>query len=517
MSSKKPLVLIILDGWGLRGERDHNALAIAGTPNFNFLWQRWPHTQLQAHGRHVGLPDGQIGNSEVGHLNLGAGRIVEQDIVRIDGALNSGELARSKVLSDALKQTPPSGRVHLMGLFSDGGVHSHINHLFGLWEIIERSGPWTVVLHCFLDGRDVAPASALKYFDWLERKRPQGETAVATVMGRYYAMDRDRRWDRIQAAYEAMVLGRGLTATDPRSAVTTAYERGETDEFVRPTVITGFGRGPVTIQPEDLVIFYNFRADRARQMVTALTAPDFDAFPRPFVLDPQRLITMVEYDPTFPNPVLMPPDHIDQPLGEVISRAGLTQLRIAETEKYAHVTYFFNGGREEPFPGESRILVPSPKVATYDLAPAMSAVEVTDRVLEAIRSRAFDFIVLNYANPDMVGHTGDLNAAVEACRVTDTCLGRVIEAILDVGGMALVCADHGNAELMVDPETGEPHTAHTTNPVPLILVAPGLEDVELRPGVLADIAPTVLDLLGIDPPSAMNRKSLLVRPGGVVR
>lgn len=511
MSLTGPFILIILDGWGLREEATNNAVALAPTPNFDALWEKWPRAQLRAHGEYVGLPPGQIGNSEVGHLNLGAGRIVEQDIVRIDNAFRNGRLRASPVLRQALDQMGADGRIHLVGLFSDGGVHSHINHMNSLWALIEELGSWPVYLHCFLDGRDVPPASALRYFHWLEERRPQGLKAVATVIGRYYAMDRDRRWERTRRAYDAMVLGEGYKSPDPITAVEAAYDRGETDEFVQPTVITT-DNGPVaTIEPGDLIIFYNFRADRARQLVRALSDPSFSNFPRPVQVDPQRLLTMVEYDPTFPNPVLLPPEHINRPLGEVIAEAGLSQLRIAETEKYAHVTYFFNGGREEPFPGEKRILVPSPQVATYDLAPAMSALEVTDRVINAIQRDNLDFIVLNYANPDMVGHTGKLDAAIEACRVTDLCLGRVIEAILAAGGAAIVCADHGNAELMVDPESGEPHTAHTTNPVPLILVDPRYPDARLRDGILADVAPTVLDLLDIEKPPEMTRSSLLVR------
>ncbi|HEY8449037.1 MAG TPA: 2,3-bisphosphoglycerate-independent phosphoglycerate mutase [Bacillota bacterium] len=509
--NRGPLALIILDGWGLRDEREGNAVALAPTPHFDRLWRQWPRTQLFAHGRHVGLPDGQIGNSEVGHLNLGAGRIVYQDIVRIDQAIADGSLAQSPVLERALKQLAPGGRVHLLGLFSDGGVHSHIEHILALRALIAAAGR-PVRLHCFLDGRDVPPKSAARYFDRLEQAG--GLADVATVMGRFYAMDRDRRWERTQAAYEALVLGRGRLATGAREALAEAYRRGESDEFVAPTVIVDNGLPRGLVAAGDLVIFCNFRADRARQLTRALSDPEFSAFPRRLCLAPEALLTMVPYDETLPNPALLPPHTIERPLGEVVAAAGLTQLRIAETEKYAHVTYFFNGGREEPFAGESRILVPSPRVATYDATPAMSAREVTDRLLEELDRGAHDLIVLNYANPDMVGHTGDLNAAITACAVVDECLGRVLSALERVNGRAIVCADHGNAELMINPEDGGPHTAHTTNPVPFILVDPEHRQARLRSGVLADVAPTILALLGLEVPPEMDRTSLL-EPGPI--
>lgn len=513
MTARGPLALIILDGWGLREEREGNAVALARTPHFDRLWASWPHARLGAHGEHVGLWGDQIGNSEVGHLNLGAGRVVWQTLVLIHRAIASGEFFANPVLGAAADRAREGGgRLHLLGLFSDGGVHSHIEHLFALVELALRRGlTWErLALHCFLDGRDVPPACAERYFEALgARFGAEGLARVATVSGRYYAMDRDRRWDRTRRAYEAIVHGRGLTAPDPLAALREAYARGETDEFVQPTVIVRDGEQAARLQPHDAMVFFNFRADRARQLTRALTDPAFAEFDRGGGPLPAYFATMTEYDEDYPLPVAFPKPHLRRTLGEVAAEAGLRQLRIAETEKYAHVTYFFNGGDERVFPGEERILVPSPKVATYDLQPEMSAFEVTDRLLQVLDR--FDLVVLNYANPDMVGHTGKLEAAIRACEAVDACLGRVVEAVLARGGNAVVCADHGNAELMIDPATGGPHTAHTTNPVPVILVGPAAAGVRLRDGILGDVAPTALEVLGLPKPPEMERSSLIIR------
>ncbi|HLS88984.1 MAG TPA: 2,3-bisphosphoglycerate-independent phosphoglycerate mutase [Sphingobacteriaceae bacterium] len=504
-----PVVLVVLDGWGLRGERDHNAVALAQTPCFDDLWQRYPHSTLTAHGEEVGLAPGQMGNSNVGHLNLGAGRIVYQIPVIIDRAIAGGDFFTNPVLTEAMAKA--RGRtLHLMGLFSDGGVHSHLRHLLALWELADRSQVERVAVHCFLDGRDVPPRWVEKNLaDVVEARGEEALGSIATIMGRYYAMDRDRRWERTKAAYDAMVAGQGLTAPDPRTAVREAYRRGETDEFVQPTVLVDDqGRPRATVADGDVVIFFNFRADRARQLVWALTEPDFDGWERgrgPAI----HLATMAPYEDQPRVPAAFYPMDLTDTFGEVVSRHGLRQLRLAETEKYAHVTYFFNGGREEPFPGEERILVPSPKVATYDLKPEMSAPEVTGEFLAALAADRFDTAIVNYANPDMVGHTGVLEAAIRACEAVDQGLERMATAVLRRGGALLVVADHGNAEMMLDPETGEPHTAHTTNPVPAILVADNLPGVRLADGILANVAPTLLELLGIPAPPAMTHPSLL--------
>lgn len=511
-----PVALVVLDGWGLRDEEEHNAVARARTPVFDGLWRRYPRARLKAHGEHVGLGPGQIGNSNVGHLNLGAGRIVRQPLVIIDDAIADGSFARSEILSGAMERAKARGRpVHLMGLFSDGGVHSHINHLLALARMADARGvkPY---FHCFLDGRDVPPRSAARYFRLLaEARGARGLREVATVMGRYYAMDRDRRWDRIEAAYDALVRGRGRTASDPLEALDHAYGAGESDEFVSPTVIVGEAgapRGPVA--PGDEVIFFNFRADRARQLAGALAAETFGEFHRNGAGAPAVLTAMMPYDEQLPVPAAFRPEELRNTLGEWAARHGLTQLRIAETEKYAHVTYFFNGGAEAPFQGEQRILVPSPRVATYDLQPEMSAGEVTRRLQQAVAGADLDLIVLNYANPDMVGHTGIMPAAVAACEAVDEGLGETVEAVLAREGAVVIVADHGNAEIMLDAETGQPHTAHTTSPVPIIIVKNGWERDRsgapaVRDGILADVAPTMLHILGLPRPPEMDRESLL--------
>lgn len=494
----RPVVLVVLDGWGLAPPGPGNAITAARTPVFDRLWTNCRHATLRADGEYVGLMPGQMGNSNVGHLNIGAGRIVYQDLVRIHRAARDGTL-RGRLEQHGLLSAP---RLHLLGLCSDGGVHSHLDHWNAILAL--REGHGTTLLHLFLDGRDVPPKSAHTYLTRLERHGAE----VATVMGRFYAMDRDRRWERTELAYRAVVGGEApYRAVNAEAAVDLAYERGESDEFVSPTVIGGY-RGA---EPSDLFLMINFRADRARQLSRALADPSFDAFPRRGVF---RLHTMTEYDRSLPLPVLFPPEALHGTLGEVLAARGLRQFRVAETEKYAHVTYFLNGGREEPFAGEERVLVPSPKVRTYDLVPEMSAEGVALATSQAIRSGSFDVVVVNFANPDMVGHTGDFGAAVRAVEAVDRCLGDVLAAVQAVGGVALIIADHGNAECMLDPETGGAHTAHTTNPVPVVLFDPtdqARDVVGLRDGILADVAPTLLDLLQLPRPAEMTGQSLLLR------
>lgn len=502
-------MLVILDGWGINENSEANAVAQAHTPAFDDLWARYPHARLLTHGQHVGLSQGQMGNSNVGHLNLGAGRIVYQTPVIIDQAIADGSFFNNPALLEASRRAQNS-TLHLMGLFSDGGVHSHWRHLLALWQFAQQMDLPSVKIHCFLDGRDVPPRWAERTFaDFRAAAGNQALEAVATVSGRYYAMDRDERWERTFAAYAALVDGQGFTAPDPVAAVRQGYDRGETDEFIQPTVITDAGgqrRG--AIQAGDVVIFFNFRADRARQLVAALAAETFSGWSRTPLAD-LHLATMSTYVEPSPYPVLFPQDDIKDTFGEVVSRHGLRQLRLAETEKYAHVTYFFNGGREEAWPGEERVLVPSPAVATYDLQPEMSAAQVTDQLLTALAGQSFDTAIVNYANPDMVGHTGDLKAAIKACEAVDAALQRIVPAVLAQRGALLILADHGNAEQMTDAATGGPHTAHTTNPVPVILVADHLPPFTLADGVLANAAATLLELLGIKPPQAMTHGSLI--------
>ncbi|HLG23177.1 MAG TPA: 2,3-bisphosphoglycerate-independent phosphoglycerate mutase [Candidatus Manganitrophaceae bacterium] len=514
----RPVILIILDGWGINPRTEANAIALADPPFYRRLLERYPHTELQASGEAVGLPDDQMGNSEVWHLNIGAGRIVYQELTRINKAIADGAFFGNAVLQSALTAAArEKSALHLLGLLSDGGVHSHIDHLVALLEMARRTALPKVRIHPFLDGRDTPPQSALRYIEMLERalkeKRPGGaDWEIATVTGRYYAMDRDKRWDRTEKAYRAMAEGRGTEENSPVDAVQKSYAAQVGDEFVRPIVIVKGGRPVGTIQDRDSVIFFNFRADRARQLTRALTEPGFSSFPRSVFPKLSSFVTLTSYDETFHLPVAFKPVRLDQILGEVISERGLRQLRIAETEKYAHVTYFFNGGRETPFEGEERILIPSPKeVATYDQKPQMSAFEVTEEAVRRIESGRFDLIVLNFANPDMVGHSGILKAAIQAVEVIDRCLEKIITAIQKVGGAAAITADHGNLEQMVDYTTGEPHTAHTTLPVPFILVTTEKEGIKLRPGIHADVAPTLLDLMGIPKPPQMERDSLIVR------
>jgi 2,3-bisphosphoglycerate-independent phosphoglycerate mutase len=504
--TRTPVVLLVLDGWGFRAGRDANAIELGHTPVWHRLWERAPRTLLEASGLPVGLPEGQIGNSEVGHLNLGAGRVVAQDLVRISQAIDSGEFFRIPALvelGEQLRRT--NGTLHLMGLIGTGGVHAIDTHFLAAIELGRRAGV-PIRIHAWLDGRDTMPTSGLDFMKELLRTvgRPDGRTAVATVIGRYYPMDRDKRWERTKLAYDAMVRGIGAPAPDPITAIEQAYAAGETDEFVKPRIIAG----QPPIRAGDGVFCFNYRADRMRQIVRALAVEPFDGFDvrdRPAV----RLVMMTRYDETFSLPAAFEPHVLSRIVAEVLAERGRTMFRTAETEKYAHVTYFFNGGFEPPYKGEERLLVPSQKVATYDLMPEMSAAGVTDVLCRAISARQHDFILCNYANPDMVGHSGVLPATIKAVETVDRCLGRALEAAERAGATVLVTADHGNCELMVDPLTGGPHTAHTTNPVPFVLVGDGAAPSALRAGgSLRDVGPTILQLLGIEPPAEMTGRDL---------
>ncbi len=505
----KPLALIIMDGYGIAPREEGAATLAANTPYLDTVFAEWPTARLTASGEGVGLPEGQMGNSEVGHLNLGAGRIVYQDFTRINMAVAEEELLTNPEIQEAAQQVKENNSsLHLIGLLSDGGVHSHIKHVFGLLDMARDADLPEVKIHAILDGRDTPPRSAKKYIRELEDYIAEiGLGEIVTVSGRYYTMDRDNRWDRTELAYKALVLGEGHQVDSATEAVEEAYAREENDEFVEPTVVNPEG----TIKDQDSVIFFNFRADRARQITQALALEDFSEFSRPEE-HPEDLyyVCMTEYDEEFDLPVAFKPQEIEDGLGEILSRAEFQQLRIAETEKYAHVTYFFNGGEEKPLPGEERELIPSPQeVATYDLKPEMSAPEVTERLLELLEKDSFDVIILNYANCDMVGHTGFFDAAVEAVEAVDEGVSRIVPTILEKGGQVLLTADHGNAEQMLD-DDGEPFTAHTSNLVPLAYIG-GPEGVKIKEGILADIAPTMLDILGLDKPEAMSGSSLLER------
>ncbi|HRZ86611.1 MAG TPA: 2,3-bisphosphoglycerate-independent phosphoglycerate mutase [bacterium] len=511
--SKKPLVLIIRDGWGVSGETKGNAALVAKTPVYDALLKKYPHALLAASGEAVGLPDGQMGNSEVGHLNFGAGRIVYQEFTRITKSIRDGDFFANDVLIAACRSArEKNSSLHLAGLLSDGGVHSHMDHLYALLKLAKDQGVRNVYVHAILDGRDTSPTGGIGYVgDLLGKMKEIGAGRIATVMGRYYIMDRDNRWERVEKAYRAMVDGIGEKAADPAAAVKASYDKDVTDEFVVPVVMTQPDGAPVaTVKKDDSFIFFNFRSDRAREITRTFVSRDFDKFARPKELFP-HYVCITEYDASFNAPVAFPPQSLKNIFGEVISRAGLKQLRIAETEKYAHVTFFFNGGVETPFPNEDRCLIPSPKVPTYDMQPEMSAKEVTDQVVKRIQSKAYDVVILNYANPDMVGHTGNMAAVVKAVETVDACVGRVIDAVRAAGGVALVTADHGNEEKMIDLDTGEPFTAHTTNPVDFILVDDAAGGVRVRDGILADVAPTMLSLLGIPIPAEMTGKDLVVR------
>ena len=505
----KPVVLLILDGWGYREDPADNALALADLPNWNRLWAQRPHTLIHTEGRHVGLPDGQMGNSEVGHMNLGAGRIVYQDLTRVDAAIEDGSFSDNAELRAACAAAKTSGGVlHVMGLLSPGGVHSHEQHIFAMLDLAAREGVPRVAVHAFLDGRDTPPRSAEPSLRALQATCDAlGNARIATVGGRYFAMDRDKRWDRVRLGWDAIVDAQAAHhAPDVLSALAAAYARGENDEFVAPTVIGD----AAPMRDGDAIVFMNFRADRARQLTAAFVDPAFDGFGHG-VRRPQlsRFVCLSEYDAKLPAPVAFAADDLRNTLGEVLAAHGMHQLRIAETEKYAHVTFFFSGGREDLYAGEERILVPSPKVATYDLQPEMSCPELTAKLVEAIGSGRFDVVVCNIANPDMVGHTGDLQAAILAAQAVDIAIGAVETAVRAAGGALLVTADHGNLEMMRDPETGQPHTAHTVGPVPFVYVG-DRTDAQLRSGgALRDVAPTILDLLGLEQPAEMSGRSLL--------
>jgi 2,3-bisphosphoglycerate-independent phosphoglycerate mutase len=507
---KKPCVLLILDGWGKAAPGPGNAVSLAHTPRMDALLFAHPKGELKCMGRDVGLPDGQMGNSEVGHLNLGAGRIVYQDIMRINLAIEDGSLAVNPVLADlAAKAKGASGRVHLMGLVSDGGVHSMQSHLVALIQALSDQGVADICVHAFLDGRDTPPRSGLGYIEELEIDLARmGAGRIATVSGRYYAMDRDQRWERVELAYAALTEGRGLPAASAAEAVRDAYESGENDEFVKPRVVIAHGQPSGLIGDGDAVLFFNFRADRARELTRALTEDNFAGFNRPRKPILSAFATMTRYDKNFDLPALFPPVSLDRILGQLVSERGMLQLRTAETEKYAHVTYFFNGGQETPFPGEDRELLPSPKdVPTYDFKPEMSVFKVTDTLVAALESGKYDLVVCNFANLDMVGHTGVIPAAVKACEAVDQCLGRVMDCVARLGGTLLVTADHGNAEDMLD-ELGNVKTSHSLNPVPFVYVGPG--NFRVRDGRLADVAPTILGILGIEKPVEMTGESLLL-------
>lgn len=501
-----PVVLVVLDGWGYRETREGNAIALASTPTWDRLWARMPRTLLQASGLAVGLPEGQMGNSEVGHLNLGAGRVVMQDLVRITAAIEDGSFFANPAFRDACSAVRKGGgTLHLMGLIGDGGVHAIDTHLLALIDLAEREHVDRVAIHALLDGRDTMPRSALGSMEEL-LTRARGRAMIASIGGRYFGMDRDRRWDRTARWYRA-TLGQGPGAEDPCEAIRASYERDETDEFIPPLVITANGSPVAPIRDGDAIICFNFRADRMRQIVRAFTEPgfaEFDTGKRPSV----RVVTMTSYDQRFDVPVAFPPQSMARIVAEVVSERGMTMFRTAETEKYAHVTYFFNGGLEPPYPGEERLLVPSQQVATYDLAPEMSAPGVTDVLCKSIEDRQHDFVLCNYANGDMVGHSGSLPATISAVETVDRCLERVLVAADRAGARLLVTADHGNCEMMIDPASGGPHTAHTTNPVPLLVVDPG-DDRPLRSdGALCDVGPTILRMLGVERPAEMTGTDL---------
>jgi len=512
MTNKKTHKLIILDGWGIGEDEPTNAALAADTPCLDRLVSTYPSTRLRCSGQDVGLPAGIMGNSEVGHMNLGAGRVVYQDLLRIDKTIEEGSFFENAQLSSAMEDVKArDGGLHLMGLVSDGGVHSQLTHLFALLEMAQKKGLSRVFVHAILDGRDTPPDGGVGYLEQLQNRiQAIGTGAIATICGRYYAMDRDKRWDRVEKAYRLYTQADGQRVSDPVAGVKSAYERNETDEFVKPLAVVDEAGQPVgTVGDGDGVIFFNFRADRARQITRAFTEKGFDGFARETVPDLAGYTTMTVYDETFEIPVAFSPVHLEMILGEVISRNGLHQLRIAETEKYAHVTYFFNGGEETPFENEDRCLIPSPRdVATYDLKPEMSAPQVADEVIARLDSNKYDFIVLNFANMDMVGHSGVLQAAIKACETVDRCLDRILEKLLSQGGAALVTADHGNSEKMAGPD-GKPYTAHTTNAVRLLLVDDSRTKVHLREGRLGDIAPTLLEMMGLDQPEQMTGRSLL--------
>ncbi len=508
----KVTMLMILDGFGDNPNKDGNAIKLANTPNIDKLMKKYPNTDIYTSGKYVGLPDGQMGNSEVGHTNIGAGRIVYQELTRITKSIEDGDFFSNPEFIAAIENCKKhNSKLHILGLVSDGGVHSHIRHLYGLLEMAKRRDFENVYVHCFLDGRDTPPASAEGYIAKLQDKmKEKGIGKIASISGRFYAMDRDKRWQRIQKCYDALVNGEGLKAGTAIKAIEDSYQKEVFDEFVEPTVICN-GEEPVAkIEENDSVIFFNFRPDRAREITRTLVDKDFNEFETKKM--DLYFVCFTNYDETMPNVhIAFKKEVLHNTFGEVVSKAGLTQLRIAETEKYAHVTFFFNGGEEKQYPGEDRILVPSPKVETYDQKPEMSAYEVTDKVVEAIQSDKYDVVILNFANTDMVGHTGSLPAAIKAVEAVDECVGKIVKIIEEKKGNLIITADHGNAEQMIDYATGEPHTAHTTNPVPIILITED-QTIKLKEnGKLADLAPTMLDLMGIEKPEEMTGESLLER------
>ena len=508
----KVTMLMILDGFGDNKNKDGNAIKLAKTPNIDKLMKKYPNTDIFTSGLHVGLPEGQMGNSEVGHTNIGAGRIVYQELTRITKAIEDGDFFSNPEFIAAIENCKKhNSKLHILGLVSDGGVHSHNRHLYGLLEMAKRRDFEDVYVHCFLDGRDTPPASAETYVAELQEKmKEKGVGKIASLSGRFYAMDRDKRWQRVQKCYDALVNGEGEKAGDPIKAIEDSYQKEVFDEFVVPTVICNGNEPVAKIEENDSVIFFNFRPDRAREITRAIVDPEFDGF------ETKKMnlyyVCFTSYDETMPNVhIAFKKEPLKNTFGEVVSEAGLTQLRIAETEKYAHVTFFFNGGEEKQYPGEDRILVPSPKVETYDMKPEMSAYEVTDKVCEALENDKYDVVILNFANTDMVGHTGSLQAAIKAVEAVDECVGRIVKIIEEKQGNLLITADHGNAEQMIDYKTGEPHTAHTTNPVPIILVTANKEYKLKENGKLADLAPTMLDLMGINKPEEMTGESLLIK------
>ncbi|PJI07631.1 MULTISPECIES: 2,3-bisphosphoglycerate-independent phosphoglycerate mutase [Clostridium] len=508
--AKKPVMLMILDGFGISDKIEGNAVREAKKPNFDKLYSEYPHTKLGASGLSVGLPDGQMGNSEVGHLNIGAGRVVYQSLTKITKAIDDGDFFENPALNKAADNVLRNdSTLHLMGLLSPGGVHAHTDHLKGLLKLAKNKGIKKVFVHAFLDGRDEPPASAKEFINDIEAYMKElGVGEIATLSGRYYAMDRDNRWEREELAYNAMVLGKGETAESAVAAIEASYHDNKTDEFVLPTVIVKDGKPRATIKDKDSVIFFNFRPDRARQITRAIVEDDFDGFKREKLNI--EFVTMTEYDAKFKNvDVAFGPETIVNTLGQYVSSKGLNQLRIAETEKYAHVTFFFNGGVETPNKNEDRALIPSPKVATYDLQPEMSAYKVTDELLNRLNQDKYDMVILNFANPDMVGHTGILEAAEKAVEAVDECLGKIVKKVLELDGTVFITADHGNSEQMVDYSTGNPMTAHTTNPVPFVYVSNHSKGKKLDEGVLADIAPTMLKEMGLDKPAEMTGKSLI--------
>jgi len=509
---KKPLLLMILDGWGINPERESNAIAQARTPNMTRLCAEYPTSEIDGSGLSVGLPAGQMGNSEVGHTNIGAGRVVYQDLTRISKSIDDGDFFENAVLVECMQKAKAgSGRLHLAGLLSDGGVHSHDTHLYALIDMAKRQGVREVLVHCLLDGRDTPPQSGAEYLERLEAEIARlGAGKIATVIGRYYAMDRDNRWERVEKAYRAIVQGEGNQYPSAEAAIRESNQGGVHDEFVLPSVITEGGAPVGKLSDGDAFIFFNFRSDRAREITRSFTDPDFNGFQREIWPKLSSYVCMTSYDETFGLPIAYGTEELVNIFPEVIGNAGLTQLRIAETEKYAHVTFFFNGGRETPFPGEDRALIPSPKeVSTYDQKPEMSAYLVTEELLKRLDQDKYDVIILNFANADMVGHTGILSAAVQAVEAVDECVGKLVERVLQKGGTALITADHGNAEIMKDAQGG-PHTAHTCDMAPVVLVDDARKGAKLRRGVLADLAPTMLELLGLPQPPEMTGKSLLI-------